>query len=846
MEGPPPLVRSGSADLIRFGRSRTDPWILEPWSVQQVHDLDKELREKDCLINSLRSELEGSRQKKRDEQKQLEALGMKMDRLENQVKIVLEESRAKSEQLNHLKRRITDLQRDEEQPRNNSEGQCLQFSYAELQQATNGFEVSKKIGEGGYGSVYKGFLRHTIVAIKKLGSQSMQGLPEFHQEVKILAKVRHQNLVNLMGACSSPEPCLVYEFLPNGSLADRLSCQNGSSPLGWQARIRIATEICSALIFLHSHKPNSVVHGDLNPSNILLDGNFVAKLSDFGLCCLLPQSSDTTVLHHTEPRGTFAYIDPEFMSSGTLTTSSDTYSFGVIILQLLTGERALGLIKIVNDALESDNLQDILDKSAREWPYLCAKRLARLGIECCSPDRETRAKLETHVWRELVNMLKASSLESSSFQLKQEDESHAPSYFFCPILQEVMIDPQVAADGFTYEAAAIKAWLDSGRNTSPMTNVELPHPGLLPNLALRSQIKPIIRLLSYNLQVNILAKVRHQNLVSLMGACSSPEPCLVYEFLPNGSLADQLSCKNGSSPLSWQARIRIATEICSALIFLHSHKPYSVVHGDLNPSNILLDRNFVAKLGDFGLCRLLPLSNATTMLHHTELRGTFAYLDPEYTSNGTLTTSSDTYSFGVIILQLLTGVRALGLVKKVKDVLESDNLQDILDKSAGEWPYLWAKRLARLGIECCSPDRETRAKLETHVWRELVNMLKASSLESSSFQLKQEDESHAPSYFFCPILQEVMIDPQVAADGFTYEAAAIKSWLDCGHNTSPMTNLELPHPGLLPNHALRSVIQEWRQRQLRRQATKRSHLVVVQVMIIPDSHMEKREINKKR
>uniref|UniRef100_A0A1D1Y9N9 RING-type E3 ubiquitin transferase n=1 Tax=Anthurium amnicola TaxID=1678845 RepID=A0A1D1Y9N9_9ARAE len=445
----------GEATPCEVDKKISNLHIRNPGLDNIVRDLEDKLKDKEELVDSLLRELEKLREKQEDEQKKAD----------------------------DLKRTVEVLESIFRTPK------YSEFSYIELQQATNDFENSLKIGEGGYGSVYKGFLRHTTVAVKKLDCQSMQGLPEFYQEVDILTKVRHPNLVNFIGACSFPEPCLVYEFLPNGSLEDRLSRKDNTPPLSWQARIRITTEICSVLIFLHSHKPHAVVHGDLKPSNILLDAKFVTKLSDFGISRLLTQSSATTNVHRTEPKGTFAYIDPEFGHTGELTSSSDVYSFGVIILQLLTGRPALGLVKAVQDAFTSENLQTILDKSAGEWPFLQAKRLARLGIECCKMNRRSRPRLETEVWRVLEPMVRASSLVSSSFQLGQDNDSHAPSYFMCPILQEVMNDPLVAADGFTYEAEAIKGWFDSGHNTSPLTNLELPHHELLPNRALRSVIQ---------------------------------------------------------------------------------------------------------------------------------------------------------------------------------------------------------------------------------------------------------------------------------------------------------------------------------------------------------------------
>ncbi|KAJ4750347.1 U-box domain-containing protein kinase family protein [Rhynchospora pubera] len=140
-----------------------------------------------------------------------------------------------------------------------------EFSLSELQQSTENFNNTHKIGEGGFGSVYKDFLRNTVVAIKMLHPQSLQGRPEFEQEVTILSTVRHPNLVTLIGTCTE-KSALIYEYLPNGSLEDRLSCYGGTPPLTWQMRTRIIGEICRALLFLHSNNPNPIVHEDLKAS----------------------------------------------------------------------------------------------------------------------------------------------------------------------------------------------------------------------------------------------------------------------------------------------------------------------------------------------------------------------------------------------------------------------------------------------------------------------------------------------------------------------------------------------------------------------------------------------------
>ncbi|RDX69245.1 U-box domain-containing protein 33, partial [Mucuna pruriens] len=366
-----------------------------------------------------------------------------------------------------------------------------EFSFSEIKEATGNFNLSMKIGEGGYGNIFKGVLRHTDVAIKMLQSNSMQGPLEFQQEVDVLSKLRHPNLITLIGAC--PESwTLVYEYLPNGSLEDRLACKDNTPPLSWQTRIRVATELCSALIFLHSSKPHSIVHGDLKPSNILLDANLISKLSDFGICRILSNcessSNNTTQFWRTDPKGTFVYMDPEFLASGELTPKSDVYSFGIILLRLLTGRPALGITKEVKYALDTGKLKSLLDPLAGDWPFVQAEQLARLALRCCDMNRKSRPDLYSDVWR-ILDAMRASSGGSNSFGLSSEGLLQPPSYFICPIFQEVMRDPHVAADGFTYEAEAIRGWLDGGHDNSPMTNSKLAHHNLVPNRALRSAIQ---------------------------------------------------------------------------------------------------------------------------------------------------------------------------------------------------------------------------------------------------------------------------------------------------------------------------------------------------------------------
>ncbi|MBA0564620.1 hypothetical protein Golob_009549, partial [Gossypium lobatum] len=276
------------------------------------------------------------------------------------------------------------------------------YTIEEIEEATENFEAHNKIGEGGYGPVYKGKLDHTPVAIKVLRPDAAQGKKQFQQEVEVLSCMRHPNMVLLLGAC--PEyGCLVYEYMFNGSLEDRLFRRGNTPPLSWRRRFTIAAEIATALLFLHQAKPEPLVHRDLKPANILLDRNYVSKISDVGLARLVPPSvaDSVTQYHMTSAAGTFCYIDPEYQQTGMLTTKSDIYSLGIMLLQIITAKPPMGIAHHVGRAIEKGTFADMLDPAVPNWPVEEALSFAQLAIKCVELRKRDRPDLGTVIVPEL-------------------------------------------------------------------------------------------------------------------------------------------------------------------------------------------------------------------------------------------------------------------------------------------------------------------------------------------------------------------------------------------------------------------------------------------------------------
>ncbi|KAM1354170.1 hypothetical protein ACFX2H_033559 [Malus domestica] len=262
----------------------------------------------------------------------------------------------------------------------------------ELERATDNYNESRFLGEGGYGTVYKGMLPDgTIVAVKRSRAIDENQIEQFINEVVILTQINHRNIVKLLGCCLETEvPLLVYEYISNGTLSHHIRQKKDSteSSLSWEYRLRIACEVAGAVAYMHSAASIPIYHRDIKSSNILLDHNYSAKVSDFGTSKSVPL--DKTHLT-TQVQGTFGYMDPEYFQSCKFTDRSDTYSFGVTLVEILTGHTPYSFAKHEEENLvaafisltREDELVQILDPQvARDADVKQIRTIAELAKRC--------------------------------------------------------------------------------------------------------------------------------------------------------------------------------------------------------------------------------------------------------------------------------------------------------------------------------------------------------------------------------------------------------------------------------------------------------------------------------
>ncbi|PIA52280.1 hypothetical protein AQUCO_01000271v1 [Aquilegia coerulea] len=353
-------------------------------------------------------------------------------------------------------------------PNNSKDMNCSyrEFTEKEIRDATNNFSACMKLkSDSEFSSFYKGRLNNITVAIKL---QALYDHQELHAKMEMICNLRHPHLISTIGACFDPK-CIVFEYMHNGSLKDIFfSRENTTSgrrlnqTLSWYTCIQITSQICSGLGFLHSAKPRPIVHGNLNSSNVLLDRNFVAKITDLRL-----------IQYHDESQ-----------------LRSDIRDVGYLMLLILTGKSETDVTDDVIKVIEGGTIIEALDEMDTDWPLDLAEKFACIATRCIA--RENWELRISTVISELDELMRKAAERRYEMTIGVYGEKECcldiPNVFLCPITQEMMNDPYVAEDGFSYELEAIQEWINTGHTTSPMTNLTLKHTTLTPNHTLRSLI----------------------------------------------------------------------------------------------------------------------------------------------------------------------------------------------------------------------------------------------------------------------------------------------------------------------------------------------------------------------
>ncbi|XP_039832359.1 calcium/calmodulin-regulated receptor-like kinase 1 isoform X2 [Panicum virgatum] len=540
------------------------------------------------------------------------------------------------------------------------------FTRGDIDRMTNNYRTC--LGRGAFGEVYEGVLEDgSMVAVKRFIHNVKEN---FAKELIVHREINHKNVVRLIGCCEEENALmLVTEYVANGNLSDILHDDNLPIPL--DVRLTIAIECAEALAYMHSHMYTQVIHGDVKPGNILLDSNFHAKLSDFGISRLA--NTDKT-LHTENVIGSIGYMDPLFALDGRLTVKYDVYSFGVVLLELMARKKATTVVDNVNivyaftSALErgSGGVRWMFDAEiASKDNMKVVEGVAKIAGECLTMEREKRPEMIDVVERLRVLRQKASRQDQASqhsglFSWARRNKTAPPASANIPanILPSVnhleaeilessnvrkftfselkgstrnfRLDSVLGEGGF---GSVYKGWMDE-RTLAPVK----PGTGMI--VAVKR-----LKLDSFRVHrewvavVNYLGQLSHPNLVKLIGYCwEDEERLLVFEYMPRGSLEHHLF-RRGShfQPLPWNLRMKVALEAARGLGFLHGDQA-KVIYRDFKTSNILLDSEYNAKLSDFGLAKDGPsgYTGYIPTILGTTYMGIHGYAAPEYIATATV------------------------------------------------------------------------------------------------------------------------------------------------------------------------------------------------------------------
>ncbi|KAA8544494.1 hypothetical protein F0562_022466 [Nyssa sinensis] len=696
-------------------------------------------------------------------------------------------------------------------------GSLTRNGYAELYIGSNGFSEDEVLGTGGFGKVYRAVLPSdgTEVAVKCLSERGEQFEKTFVAELVAVAHLRHRNLVRLRGWCfHEHQLLLVYDYMSNGSL-DRILFRRpenmGLGPLGWERRQKIVSGLAGALFYLHEQLETRIIHRDVKASNVMLDSHYNARLGDFGLARWLEhefeyQIRTPSVKNHqfrlaetTRIGGTIGYLPPESFQKGSVATAkSDVFSFGIVVLEVVSGRRAVDLtfpddqiilLDWIRRLHDEETLLRAADSRLPEGSYKLSdmERFFHLGLLCTLHDPQSRPNmkwvvdaLSGRIYGSLPDLpsfhshppyMPFSSPRPTNTSTSNSTSTTATtaafnSSKFVTATGESMYataecgkSDTISSENSCHNQPKTFPWVETPREIpykeliSATNNFSDSHRvaeldfgtayhGFLDDhchiLVKRLGMKtcPALRARFTN-ELQNLGRLRHRNLVQLRGWCTEQgEMLVVYDYSSNRLLSHLLFHHHynykstGHSILQWRQRYNIIKWLASAICYLHEEWDEQVIHRNITSSAIILDPDMNPRLGCFALAEFLTRNEHG---HHViidkkrSVRGIFGYMSPEYIDSGEATTMADIYSFGVVVLEVVSGQMAVDfrrpqvlLVKRVHEFeVRKRPYDELADwKLNGEYDKKEVIRLVKLGMACTRSDPELRPST-----RQIVSIL---------------------------------------------------------------------------------------------------------------------------
>ncbi|KAJ0531168.1 putative protein kinase RLK-Pelle-CrRLK1L-1 family [Helianthus annuus] len=555
----------------------------------------------------------------------------------------------------------------------------------------------------------------------------------------MLSNLRHSHLVSLIGYCNDgQEMILVYEHMPNGTLADGIHKRR--APLTWVRRLKICIGAARSLDYLHTGTDikHGVIHRDVKSTTILLDDNWAAKVSDFGLSKIGPTNQPSTYVN-TLVRGTFGYMDPDYFQTGRLTRKSDVYAFGVVLFER-------GLATWAQDSIKEGRVKQIVDYNLRgRISPKCLNLFALLADRCLHSRPKRRPTMaEVVVGLESILALQEKTdntllhkLLAGGTSLKSMDRYLYTVGGEDRIVQRFDLNTIVYATENFSEANKISSDHNGSMYKGRLQNGQ--------DITITQYSNASKHRRTYQECMNdasILVKFQHENVIQLLGYCIGRTTVyLLYDFAVNATLASfnlvinclvqhRAHCNSWEllielynptcNLLDWNKRCKIILGVARVHAYLHNHAPIRIIHHDVKPANILLDETFDPKLSRFRIA--IAVNEETDIFENVSVAGTMGFIAPEYLKQLRLSTKADVYSFGVLVFETVTGQQGFDLVRLAndKDVLLVDyvernwlegTLSDIIDPRIDVDSILVTK-LIEIGLLCVQRDDAVRPTME--------------------------------------------------------------------------------------------------------------------------------------